>query len=70
MLDEAIMAVSELERVGHKHKFIKANGYRTEGERIALEKWNVVAKTILHCEKRINIFEEVGYTGYYYWFTP
>lgn len=63
-------SLEEIERVSRGHSFIKVNGYRTDEERIALEKWNVVAKTILHCEDWIAIFREVGYTGDYFWFTP
>ena len=63
-------SLREIKRVSRGHAFIKVNGYRTEDERIALEKWNLVAKTILPVEEWKKLFDEVGYTGDYYWFVP
>ena len=47
---------------------MKVNGYRNLLEREALEKWNLVAKTILHEEEWKELFFEVGYTGDYDFF--
>lgn len=63
-------SLREIMRVTKKHAFIKVNGYRTEHEHEELEKWNLVAKTILPVDEWKRIFGEVGYTGDYYWFTP
>lgn len=63
-------SLREIMRVTRKDAFIKVNGYRTEEERIALEEWNLVAKTILHVDDWKKVFEEVGYTGDYSWFVP
>jgi SAM-dependent methyltransferase len=62
--------LKEIERVSKKHAFIKINGYKTEQEQQELEEWNLVAKTILHVDEWKKIFEEIGYDGDYYWFTP
>jgi hypothetical protein len=35
-----------------------------------MENWNLTAKTIMHVEEWKNFFEEIGYTGDYYWFIP
>ena len=32
--------------------------------------WNLTAKTILSTDQWIELFDEVGYTGDYFWFTP
>ena len=69
-LDGVKVALREIERVSRGRSFIKVNGYRHEAERVALHQWNVVAKTILHVDEWISLFQEVGYTGDYYWFTP
>jgi hypothetical protein len=53
-----------------KHAFVKVNGYKTDQERNEIEAWNLVAKTILHVDEWKSIFEEIGYDGDYYWFTP
>jgi len=62
-------SLREIMRVSRKHAFIKVNAYRTEEERISLENWNLVAKTILSVEEYLKVFQEVGYAGDYYWFT-
>lgn len=64
------VALREIERVSRRHSFIKVNGYRNDAERIALDQWNVVAKTILPVDEWKRLFVEVGYTGDYTWFTP
>jgi SAM-dependent methyltransferase len=69
-LEQVKIALREIERVSRGHSFIKVNGYRNEEEQIALNKWNVVAKTILHVDEWVALFKEVGYTGDYYWFIP
>ena len=61
-------ALKEMERVSRKHKFLKVAGYRTQEERIRFEKWNIVAKTWMHCDDWVKLFQEVGYTGDYTWF--
>ncbi|MFC2070304.1 methyltransferase domain-containing protein [Chloroflexota bacterium] len=63
-------SLREIMRVTRKNAFIKVNGYRTEEERIALESWNLVAKTILHVDEWHKVFEETGYTGDFYFFLP
>lgn len=63
-------SLREIMRVTKKASFIKVNGYRTEDERIALESWNLVAKTILHVDEWKKVFKEVGYTEDYWFFSP
>ena len=58
----------DMERVSRKHKFLKLAGYHNEEEKIRFEKWNVVAKTYMHCDDWIRLFKKVGYTGDYTWF--
>lgn len=69
-VDGVKQSLREIMRVSRGHAFIKVNGYHTDAERDALHRWNLVAKTILHVDEWKQIFEETGYTGDYYWFTP
>jgi len=69
-LDECIRAIREIERVGRMHKFIVVDAYRDEQEKERMYKWNLTAQTILHVDNWEELFEEAGYTGDYYWFTP
>lgn len=67
-LDGVRLALREITRVSRGKSFVKVNGYRNLVEREALEKWNLVAKTILHEEEWKELFFEVGYTGDYDFF--
>lgn len=63
-------ALRELERVSRKHKFIKVGAWRNEEEKKRLNEWNVVAHTFMSCAEWEALFQTVGYTGDYTWFTP
>jgi len=68
--DELIQALKEIERVSKGHSFITVDAYRNEEEKALMMAWNLTAKTILHVDEWKELFEEVGYTGDYYWFIP
>lgn len=63
-------SLKEIQRVSKKHSFIKINGYKNEQEKKSLNDWNLVAKTIMHVDEWVELFNEVGYRGDYFWFTP
>jgi SAM-dependent methyltransferase len=63
-------SLREIKRVSKGHAYIKVNGYRTEAERVALVKWNLVAKTILSVDSWKDVFKYTDYTGDYSFFTP
>ena len=69
-LEGVKQSLREIMRVTRRHAFIKVNGYYTDEQRDDLHRWNLVAKTILHVDEWKRVFDEVGYTGDYYWFTP
>ena len=69
-LDGVRRSLREIMRVTRRDAYIKVNGYRTQDERDALEKWNLVAKTILHVNEWRDVFKECGYDGDYSFFTP
>jgi len=53
-----------------KRSFVKINGYRTEKERIALHRWNLVADTILSVSEWEALFDEVCYDRDWEFFVP
>jgi SAM-dependent methyltransferase len=67
---DVIRALSEIERVGRKHKYVKVGAYRNDEEKRKLDNWAVVATTYLHVDDWMNVFREAGYTGDYDWFNP
>jgi len=67
-LEECKQALREIQRVSKKDAFISVNAWRTDKERELLLKWNLTALTYMHVDDWKRLFEEVGYTGDYYWF--
>ena len=71
-LDESdcARALKEIERVSRKKSFITVDAYRNEEEKEAMMSWNLTAKTIKHVDEWKSFFDDIGYTGDYYWFIP
>ncbi len=67
---DCIKALKEIERVKKVNAFVSVDAYRTEEERVRMIDWNLTAKTILHVDEWIELFEEAGYTGDYGWWLP
>ena len=67
---ECAKALQEIQRVSKGKSFITVDAYRNEEEKEAMYAWNLTAKTIMSVDEWIAFFEEVGYTGDYYWFIP
>jgi len=67
---ECAKALQEIQRVSREKSFITVDAYRNEEEKEAMYAWNLTAKTIMSVDEWIAFFEEVGYTGDYYWFIP
>jgi len=63
-------ALQEIERVSRGKSFITVDAYRSEEERIRMEQWNLTALTVMHVDEWRAFFDEVGYSGDYYWFIP
>ena len=68
--DECAVALSEIERVSRGKGFVTVDAYRSEEEKELMYAWNLTAKTIMHEDEWVAFFEQVGYTGDYYWFIP
>lgn len=69
-LSECKKALKEIQRVSERGSFITVDAYRTDEEKERMHQWNLTAKTILHVDDWKMVFEDVGYTGDYYWFMP
>jgi len=67
-LEECKQALREIQRVTRKDAFITMDAWRSEEERQRLMKWNLTALTYMHVDDWKKLFDEVGYTGDYYWF--
>jgi 2-polyprenyl-3-methyl-5-hydroxy-6-metoxy-1,4-benzoquinol methylase len=67
---ECALALKEIERVSKGKSFITVDAYRNDVEKERMYAWNLTAKTIMSVEEWISFFDEVGYTGDYYWFIP
>jgi ubiquinone/menaquinone biosynthesis C-methylase UbiE len=68
--EECAKALKEIERVSRGKSFITVDAYRNDEEKEAMFAWNLTAKTIMSVDEWIAFFDEVGYTGDYYWFIP
>ena len=67
-LEECKQALREIQRVTRKHAFVTVDAWRTEEEKQRMLMWNLTAKTYMHVDDWKKLFEEIGYTGDYYWF--
>ena len=67
---ECAQALKEIERVSKVGSFITVDAFRTDEEKTRMFDWNLTAKTILSVDDWEKLYEEVGYTGDYYWFIP
>ena len=69
-LNECKQALREIQRVSKISSFITVDAFNTKEEEKRMYEWNLTAKTIMSVKDWKKIFEEVGYTGDYYWFIP
>jgi len=69
-LDGVKESLREIERVKRHGAFVTVDAYRTAEEQRRMEDWNLTARTILSVDDWRQLFEDVGYTGDYYWFIP
>ncbi|MBI1870533.1 MAG: class I SAM-dependent methyltransferase [Chlamydiae bacterium] len=61
-------ALREIQRVSRGHSYITMDAWRNEKEQEQLYKWVLTAETMMHVNDWKKLFQEVGYTGDYYWF--
>ena len=68
--DECGKALQEIERVSNERSFITVDAYHNNEEKEAMLSWNLTGKTIMHVDEWKIFFDEIGYSGDYYWFIP
>lgn len=68
-IDGVKQCLRELNRISKK-SFITVDAYRNEEEKKQMFEWNLTAKTILHVDEWVKLFNEVDFNGDYYWFMP
>lgn len=62
------IALKEIVRVCKGNSYITVDAWRNETERQNLYKWVLTAETMMHVDDWKKLFDEVGYTGNYWWF--
>lgn len=67
-LDACKESLREIERVSRGNAFVVVDSWRNDAERERLLKWNLTALTYMHVDDWKRLFDEVGYTGDYWWF--
>ena len=67
-IEECKQALREIQRVTRQHAFITVDAWRNDEERDRMLKWNLTALTYMHVDDWKRLFEDVGYSGDYYWF--
>lgn len=69
-LEECKQALREVQRVSRGNAFITLDSWRNEYEHQRLLKWVLTGYVFKSTDEWKQLFEEVGYTGDYYWFIP
>jgi SAM-dependent methyltransferase len=64
---DCVRALREIERLAPGRGYIQVDAYRNEAERQIFEDWMLTARTYGKPEDWIEILDEAGYTGNYYW---
>jgi SAM-dependent methyltransferase len=65
---KCLIALAEINRVSKKNAFITVDAFSNEIEKKKISMWNLTAKSIFHVDEWINLFQNAGYKGDYYWF--
>jgi SAM-dependent methyltransferase len=66
-LDHCKQALREMTRVSRKHTYVQVDSWLTEQQHQDFERWQLTARTYFDPEGWRRIFEDVGYTGDFYW---
>ena len=68
--EECGQALREIERVSRLGSFVTLDAYRNEDEKKRMFQWNLTGLTIMSVSDWEVFFDEIGYTGDYFWFIP
>lgn len=67
-LDQCKQSLREIQRVTRKDAFLTVDAWRNDAEKKSMLAWNLTALTYMHVDDWKKVFDEVGYTGDYFWF--
>ncbi len=67
-LERLKTALREVERVSRGDSYVTVDAWRNELERENLFKWVLTAETMMHADDWKILFDEIGFTGDYWWF--
>jgi ubiquinone/menaquinone biosynthesis C-methylase UbiE len=62
-----ITALRELQRVSNGRAFVQVDSYRTPEQKQVFEDWVLTARFHDYPQGWVEVFDEAGYTGDYYW---
>lgn len=65
--DRAIVALQEIERISRGKSFVQVDSYLTCVQKELFENWVLTAKFHDYPDGWLQVFNEAGYTGDYYW---
>ena len=68
--EECGIALQEIERVSRGSSFVVVDANCTEEEKKLMYAWNLTGMTIMHIDEWKKFFNDIVYTGDYYWFMP
>ncbi|MBV9598740.1 MAG: class I SAM-dependent methyltransferase [Chloroflexi bacterium] len=66
-LDRCKQALREMSRVSRLHTYVQVDSWLTEEQHENFERWQLTARTYFAPDGWRRVFDEVGYTGDYYW---
>lgn len=67
-IEDCLTALSEIERVSKKHKFIVVDAWNTEEQRQNMARWVITGLTCLSTKDWKELFRQAGYSGDFFWF--
>lgn len=64
---DAIVAMQEIQRLSNGKAFVQVDSYRTSEQKEIFESWVLTAEYYDYPEGWVELFDEAGYTGDYFW---
>lgn len=61
-----LSALREIQRVGKGKSYVTLGAYQTKEEKELFLEWTLLGTTVLHEDEWLEVFNETGYTGDYY----
>tara|TARA_Y100000588_G_scaffold388554_1_gene489007 strand:- start:205 stop:879 length:675 start_codon:yes stop_codon:yes gene_type:complete len=62
-------ALREIQRVGKGKSYVTLGAYHTLKDKELFQEWTLLGTTVLHIDEWLEVFQEVGYTGDYFFTT-